>query len=505
MTIQKEIKMTTKIMLLALALCFIKTHAQSINIGSGANLVIGSGTYVETGGGVTMAGGTAAVDNSGMIKLAGDWTNNGSGLINANPGAVVFNGTGSQSIGGSAATTFNNLTVNNGSGVNNNVSLASNAVVAGTLAFTNGNIATGSSKVIVPSSGSISGASATTGWVNGNLEKDFTTDAGTQSFKYETGDAAIYAPATLAMKNVNVSAHPVNITGYIAAADANENVPTAGASNIDQSAKVNRYWFMSENSAAGSFDSYDITLDFTNTSNTGNTADYIVREFNTTTDNWASTSASVTGTTITATGLVNFGDFEVGNAGFITVNLNMFIQGYYLGGGKMSPLLHLLGGTAGAVDTVIVELDSASAPYNVAYTTTGILQSDGTLACKFPGAAKDNSFYISIKHRNSLETWSAGSLLLALSNSYDFTSGAGQAYGSNMIGLGDGKYGIYSGDITRDGSIDGSDKSSLKGTLPLFKIGSYDVHDINGDGIVDQSDYRLMQNNVPIGVSIQRP
>jgi hypothetical protein len=54
---------------------------------------------------------TEAIDKAGTIKIAHNWTNNGTAPItNA---TFEFNGTGAQTIGGSATTTFNNLTISN--------------------------------------------------------------------------------------------------------------------------------------------------------------------------------------------------------------------------------------------------------------------------------------------------------------------------------------------------------------------------------------------------------
>ena len=66
-------------------------------------------------------------------------------------------------------------------------------------------------------------------------------------------------------------------------------------------------------------------------------------------------------------------------------------------------------------------------------------------------------------------------------------------------------YGIYSGDVNKDGSVDASDKSAVKGALPSFRIGVYHVNDITGGGIVDEDDYRIISNNVPLGITVQHP
>lgn len=186
--------------------------------------------------------------------------------------------------------------------------------------------------------------------------------------------------------------------------------------------------------------------------------------------------------------------------------VKLFLQGYYLGGGKMSPMLHLLGAVnSTAVDTVTIELHDANSPYASLYSFKGILASNGNLVCTFPLSASGNSYYIVIKHRNSLETWSANAVTVsAAASPYDFTTGTGQAYGS-VANLGGGVYGIYSGDIDANGYINASDRKSLQDSLPSFNVGVYDLRDVTGDGFVDEDDYRMIQNNAPLGVSMQRP
>ena len=62
------------------------------------------------------------------ISVAGDWTINGTATLTGNATTVTFNGTGAQTIGGTASTTFRNITINKASGT---VTLARNQTVNG--------------------------------------------------------------------------------------------------------------------------------------------------------------------------------------------------------------------------------------------------------------------------------------------------------------------------------------------------------------------------------------
>lgn len=53
--------------------------------------------------------------------------------------------------------------------------------------------------------------------------------------------------------------------------------------------------------------------------------------------------------------------------------------------------------------------------------------------------------------------------------------------------------------------MNGTIKYSIQNELSAFINGSYNVNDINGDGIVDEDDFRIIQNNVPLNISVQNP
>jgi PKD repeat protein len=117
-----------------------------------------------------------------------------------------------------------------------------------------------------------------------------------------------------------------------------------------------------------------------------------------------------------------------------------------------------------------------------------------------PTTAIDSSYFIVIKHRNSIETWSANSQrIIPIGSNYNFTTSANKAYGNNMRNMGSGVYAIYTGDITQDGSIDFND-------YPDLDIGSnngdlgYFTTDLNGDASVDFNDYPTLDINSNDGI-----
>ncbi len=182
------------------------------------------------------------------------------------------------------------------------------------------------------------------------------------------------------------------------------------------------------------------------------------------------------------------------------VNLKLFVEGYYVGSNLMTTVADNQAGVPPSstdVELITVELHNATSPYSIVETTTAMLQTDGTAVCAFTNAP-NGSFYIAVKTRNAVQTWSAlpqtvGSTPLA----YDFTTSSSQAFADNMTDLG-GVFGFYSGDIndgvSQDGNIDSSDYSLWEADNNDFAFGAF-ATDLNGDGNVDAGDYSIWESN----------
>jgi carboxypeptidase T len=141
-------------------------------------------------------------------------------------------------------------------------------------------------------------------------------------------------------------------------------------------------------------------------------------------------------------------------------------------------------------DTVSIELHSAESPYLLVASSKGILNASGSGSFNFSGGVSGTPYYLVVKHRNTVETWSASPVS---GSTYDFTTLRSQAYGNNMI-LKGSKYCIYSGDVNHDGSVDIFDLSLIDNDNTNF-VGGYVNTDINGDGSVDLFDLSIVDNN----------
>jgi len=106
----------------------------------------------------------------------------------------------------------------------------------------------------------------------------------------------------------------------------------------------------------------------------------------------------------------------------VTVNIGLFIQGFYIGANQLTPVLQNVGISQDPndVDTVFVELHTMSLPFNTVATTSGILKTNGMLSVQFPAAFANGDYYIVIRHRNTIETWSKDPVHLLNTTNFDF-------------------------------------------------------------------------------------
>lgn len=172
------------------------------------------------------------------------------------------------------------------------------------------------------------------------------------------------------------------------------------------------------------------------------------------------------------------------------------IQGYY---NEMTDMHNMN-------DSVKVILRSNVSPYSVSDSGIVILDSASLTATLTFEDALSGNYYLVIRHRNSIETWSrnGGEIYTkGVAFSYDFTTSADKAFGNNMI-LKDGRYCLYNGDINQDGTIEGGDVSEIDNDASEFLLGNF-VTDITGDGMVDGSDLLIAGNNSAEFITTIRP
>ncbi|MBX7041266.1 MAG: hypothetical protein K1X85_00055 [Ignavibacteria bacterium] len=157
-------------------------------------------------------------------------------------------------------------------------------------------------------------------------------------------------------------------------------------------------------------------------------------------------------------------------------------------------------------DTAKVFIRNSLPPYSITDSSRAVIDSVSLKAVFEFSNIYSGNYYISVKGRNIIETWSraGGEILNAgIINSYDFTSSASRAYGNNLT-LRGGKYCVYSGDVNGDGAVDASDLSNADNDAFSFTSG-YVNTDVNGDYLVDASDIQIIDNNAYLVITSLTP
>ncbi len=161
-------------------------------------------------------------------------------------------------------------------------------------------------------------------------------------------------------------------------------------------------------------------------------------------------------------------------------------------------------GTSMVSDTVTIQLHNVSAPYGLVEQKFVKLNTSGHGIGQFTSASDAVSYYLVVKHRNSIETWSKTPQTFSNDTlKYDFTTAQSKAFGNNLK-LKNGKWCIFSGDINQDEFIDGSDVSDCFNASEAGLFG-YVVTDITGDDFVDGTDVSIVYNNASAGIGAAYP
>ena len=174
-----------------------------------------------------------------------------------------------------------------------------------------------------------------------------------------------------------------------------------------------------------------------------------------------------------------------------TLNLTAIIEGFYDGVNMIS-------------DTIIVELRNAVSPYTLLESQKIFLNTSGFGTGSFSTATDATPYYIVVKHRNSIETWSAtGQSFISGLMNYDFSASQSRAFGNNLVKKGT-KWCIYSGDVNQDGFVNSVDLTLIANDAFNFSSG-YKTPDITGDDFVDSNDLVICDDNAYKLVGVLKP
>ncbi len=185
---------------------------------------------------------------------------------------------------------------------------------------------------------------------------------------------------------------------------------------------------------------------------------------------------------------------------------SVFIEGLYSGDGTMNQAQNESGPqfTDGIADEISVELHDAANYGTVVYSASHIALSTTGNATLVVDGVGNGWYYVTIRHRNSLETTTATAISFGTATVEVQFASRSDVYGNNLATAGDGRYLIYSGDINQDGAVDATDIDLTAAASDAFAAG-YIATDVNNDGVVDGLDIILIDNNAANFVSKKTP
>ncbi|MFI5253384.1 MAG: beta strand repeat-containing protein, partial [Bacteroidota bacterium] len=385
----------------------------SINNTNGVTL----GATLTVNGSLTIGSGATLNTGSSNINSQGGWTNNGT--FNAGSNIVNFNGSSAQVIGGTTSTAFNNMTINDASGV----SLGTSESIGGALTLTTGTLGVGANtlslngptiagtpaNLITTSSSSLSfgGSSAgvnvpgsvasltnlTVNNTNGVTLNSSPAISGALTLTngaINTGSNTLTANGTVSRTSGFVAGNfqkpvatgPTSITyeigsgtsytpvqiafgsvsggGNLTAKTTSGDHPNLSTSGLNGGKSVNRYWTLTNSGVT--FDTYSATLNFVSgdVDAGATTANFLVGKYDS--PNWSRpTIGTRTSTSTQASGMTNFSDFAIGEQQTYTITATASANGAISPSGSVvvnyggNQLFTMTPNTGAHIDSVVVD------------------------------------------------------------------------------------------------------------------------------------------------------
>jgi len=113
--------------------------------------------------------------------------------------------------------------------------------------------------------------------------------------------------------------------------------------------------------------------------------------------------------------------FILSNPTNVTLTVRAFIQGFYLGGGQMNAVLNPEALPL-VTDSITLYVMSTLYPHSEIINRTAVINTNGYASFILPSTFANNSYYLVLKHRNSIETWSKSPVFIGNGTAnFDFT------------------------------------------------------------------------------------
>lgn len=270
------------------------TVAGNFTMSGAAGTSATAAAVLTVGGGFTLAASNTFSAGTFSHSVGGDWSNNGT--FTPSTGTVTFTGANSM-LGGSVATTFNNLTLNKTAG--NKVSIVCGTpspTINATLTLTSGDMVTSGASpacattcatqvpIIVAAAGAISGGSASS-YVQGALRKLFGA-TGTLNFRatagqdeFPVGDTSNYTPIEITAGTTSTAG---SVTACVTPTDHPQVTTPVATTGINAAKSVNRYWSLTTTTINTSAVPVDATFKFVagDVDSGATTANFIIEDSN---------------------------------------------------------------------------------------------------------------------------------------------------------------------------------------------------------------------------------
>ena len=322
----------------------------------------------------------------------------------------------------------------------------------------------------------------------GQLKKSFTSTP--SSFTFPISAGGVYSPVSVDLTSGTLS------SAYIGAKVS----ATKSSHNTSTTNYINRTWTLSGTGITSPV--YSDTLTYAAGDVAGTEASLYGGLYNGSA--WSSLGAvNATSHYIVGSGLTSFGEITAGEASAMGVAssghvaVTVIPQGYYNAGDYLN-----------SVDTVSVLLADAST-YVTVDSTTVVLDSVTFTGTATFATATSGNYYLVVKQRSSVETWSASTVAFAQGStiSYNFTDAQNKAYGDNQVQVSSSpeRWAIYGGDCNQDGYVDPLDMSLIDQDSFNYVSGTGLATDVNGDHFVDPLDMSIADQNSFNYVGIKRP
>ncbi len=388
---------------------------------------------------------------------------------------IEFNGTSGQQFSTIGTSGRINFVINNSS---TGVTLNSPVNMKGTLTLTNGLInSTATNLITLSSSSSVSGGSSTS-YVNGPFAWIVKSQGPVLFPIGKLSPSNAYRPITL---NVTLAADS-NVYTAEQIEGAHSSLGLGGLHSVSSV----RFVTIAQTGSAPVI-SANLQMNYGSDDGVSTNNSTLKIAHNSGSVSWLNvggTGSAPTSGVITSAGpITSFGDFILAQGDpEATLTLTAFLEAMYVAGGTAMTM----------TPSVTVDIHN-NTTYALVESQSGTLSTSGLGTFNFTTVANGTPYYIVVKYINTIETWSATpQSFTAGAFTFDFTTGVGQAYGSNLA-LHGSKYCIFSGDVNQDTYVTSDDYSGIDNDN--FNYDYHIVNDVNGDGYVTSDDYTFVDNN----------